>query len=71
MPMSMYESTWISKSLLYLTACVKVILLAFLLRFNGAGGQPVMNFANQGDKCTTFAGTETFSCPEIEYVPLS
>ncbi|KAF2105555.1 endochitinase [Lophiotrema nucula] len=45
---------------------VDVILLAFLLRFNGAGGQPVMNFANQGDKCTTFAGTETFSCPEIE-----
>jgi chitinase len=27
-----------------------------------------MNFANQGDKCTVFSGTETFSCPEIEYV---
>ncbi|KAL5414956.1 hypothetical protein PMIN03_002913 [Paraphaeosphaeria minitans] len=25
-----------------------------------------MNFANQGDKCTLFSGTETFSCPEIE-----
>lgn len=45
---------------------VDVILLAFLLRFNGPGGQPVMNFANQGDKCSTFNGTETFSCPEIE-----
>ncbi|KAF2646359.1 endochitinase [Massarina eburnea CBS 473.64] len=47
-------------------ANVDVILLAFLLRFNGAGGSPIMNFANQGDKCTTFSGTETFSCPEIE-----
>ncbi|KAF2871549.1 endochitinase [Massariosphaeria phaeospora] len=47
-------------------ADVDVILLSFLLRFNGAGNQPVMNFANQGDKCTTFPGTETFSCPEIE-----
>ncbi|KAF2188073.1 glycoside hydrolase family 18 protein [Zopfia rhizophila CBS 207.26] len=47
-------------------ANVDVIILAFLLRFNGAGGQPVMNFANQGDKCTLFSGTETFSCPEIE-----
>ncbi|KAF1957932.1 endochitinase [Byssothecium circinans] len=47
-------------------ANVDVILLAFLLRFNGAGGSPIMNFANQGDKCTTFPGTETFSCPEIE-----
>ncbi|KAF2264740.1 family 18 glycoside hydrolase [Lojkania enalia] len=45
---------------------VDVVLLAFLLRFNGAGGSPVMNFANQGDRCTVFPGTETFSCPEIE-----
>ncbi|PVH96330.1 glycoside hydrolase family 18 protein [Periconia macrospinosa] len=45
---------------------VDVILLAFLLRFNGAGGQPILNFANQGDKCSLFSGTETFSCPEIE-----
>lgn len=44
----------------------QVLLLSFLLRFSGTGGQPVMNFANQGDKCTLFSGTETFSCPEIE-----
>ncbi|KAF2275498.1 family 18 glycoside hydrolase [Westerdykella ornata] len=44
---------------------VDVIILSFLLRFNGSGGQPVLNFANQGDKCTTFPGTETFNCPEI------
>jgi chitinase len=36
-----------------------------LSSFNGPGGQPIMNFANQGDKCTTFDGTETFNCPEI------
>ncbi|KAL5377481.1 hypothetical protein DPSP01_009819 [Paraphaeosphaeria sporulosa] len=47
-------------------ANVDVLLLSFLLRFSGTGGQPVMNFANQGDKCTLFSGTETFSCPEIE-----
>ncbi|KAF2678573.1 glycoside hydrolase family 18 protein [Lentithecium fluviatile CBS 122367] len=35
-------------------------LPTFLINF------PVMNFANQGDKCTLFPGTETFSCPEIE-----
>ncbi|CAI6341219.1 unnamed protein product [Periconia digitata] len=45
---------------------IDVLLLSFLLRFNGAGGQPVLNFANQGDKCSVFPGTETFSCPEIE-----
>jgi chitinase len=44
---------------------VDIIILAFLLRFNGAGNSPVMNFANQGDKCTLFPGTETFNCPEI------
>ncbi|KAF2466203.1 glycoside hydrolase family 18 protein [Lindgomyces ingoldianus] len=46
-------------------ANINIIILSFLLRFNGAGGQPVMNFANQGDKCSLFPGTETFNCPEI------
>ncbi|KAF1970668.1 glycoside hydrolase [Bimuria novae-zelandiae CBS 107.79] len=45
---------------------VDVLLLSFLLRFSGTGGQPVMNFANQGDRCTLFPGMETFRCPEIE-----
>ncbi|KAF2009434.1 glycoside hydrolase family 18 protein [Aaosphaeria arxii CBS 175.79] len=45
---------------------VDVIILSFLLRFSGTGGQPVLNFANQGDRCTLFAGTELFRCPEIE-----
>ncbi|KAL1604954.1 Chitinase 2 [Paraconiothyrium brasiliense] len=44
---------------------IAVLLLSFLLRFSGTGGQPVMNFANAGDNCTTFAGTETFNCPQI------
>ena len=47
---------------------VDVILMAFLLRFNGDGGEPILNFANQGDKCTTFSGTSLFNCPEIAYV---
>ena len=45
---------------------LKVLLISFLLRFSGTGGQPIMNFANQGDKCSVFPGTETFYCPEIE-----
>ncbi|KAF2498295.1 glycoside hydrolase [Lophium mytilinum] len=40
--------------------------MSFLVQFNGNGGQPVMNFANQGDKCTLFDGTSLFKCPEIE-----
>ncbi|KAF2703686.1 glycoside hydrolase family 18 protein [Pleomassaria siparia CBS 279.74] len=50
------------------TVDVDVILLAFLLQINGPGGQPVLNFAGQGDdkKCTRFPGTDLAQCPEIE-----
>ncbi|KAF2650357.1 glycoside hydrolase family 18 protein [Lophiostoma macrostomum CBS 122681] len=44
---------------------VDVIIMSFLLRFSGTGGEPVLNFANQGDHCTLFPGTELFNCPEI------
>jgi chitinase len=33
--------------------------------FNGLGGYPETNFANAGDNCTTFAGTELLNCPQI------
>jgi chitinase len=45
---------------------IQIILMSFLVQFNGIGGQPAMNFANQGDKCTLFNGTALFKCPEIE-----
>jgi chitinase len=49
---------------------VDVILLAFLLQMDGLGGEPVLNFANQGDdkKCQRFPGTYLANCPELEYV---
>ncbi|KAL0262409.1 Chitinase 2 [Diplodia seriata] len=28
-------------------------------------GHPQLNFANQGDKCTTFDGTQLLNCPEL------
>ncbi|KAF2745357.1 glycoside hydrolase family 18 protein, partial [Sporormia fimetaria CBS 119925] len=44
---------------------IDIILLSFLLRFSGPGNEPVLNFANQGDKCDVFPSTQLFSCPEI------
>lgn len=44
---------------------INIIPLAFLTAFNGQGGQPTMNFANAGDNCTVFSGTQTFNCPQL------
>ncbi|KAF7176011.1 hypothetical protein CNMCM7691_001186 [Aspergillus felis] len=44
----------------------KVYQLAFVTRISGTGGVPEVNFANAGDNCTTFAGTNLLSCPQIE-----
>ncbi|KAF2841655.1 glycoside hydrolase family 18 protein [Patellaria atrata CBS 101060] len=44
---------------------IDIIIMSFLVQIKGTGGQPVMNFANQGDRCTVFPGTSTFNCPEI------
>ncbi|KAF4215288.1 hypothetical protein CNMCM8980_010366 [Aspergillus fumigatiaffinis] len=43
-----------------------VFQLAFVTRINGADGLPEVNFANAGDNCTTFEGTNLLSCPQIE-----
>ncbi|XTI83501.1 glycoside hydrolase family 18 protein [Cenococcum geophilum] len=42
-----------------------VIPLAFLTVINGVGGQPEINFANQGNGCSTFNGTALLDCPNI------
>ncbi|KAK4234830.1 endochitinase 33 [Achaetomium macrosporum] len=42
---------------------VNIIPLAFL---NGIKNPTLVNFANAGDNCTTFAGTQLLSCPKIE-----
>jgi chitinase len=39
--------------------------MSFLYQINGAGGQPVINFANIGDSCTTFEGTSLLHCPQV------
>jgi chitinase len=44
---------------------IDIIPVAFLYVFNGIGGAPVVNFANAGDKCTIFPGTNLLNCPEI------
>ncbi|KAI0380355.1 glycoside hydrolase family 18 protein [Hypomontagnella monticulosa] len=41
---------------------INIIPLAFM---NGIR-TPITNFANAGDKCTVYAGTQLLNCPEIE-----
>jgi chitinase len=40
-------------------------MLSFVTMFNGLGGYPETNFANAGNNCTTFDGTELLDCPQI------
>ncbi|KAE8377161.1 glycoside hydrolase superfamily [Aspergillus bertholletiae] len=42
-----------------------VYQVSFLTRFNGVGGVPEVNFANAGDNCTAFPGTQLLDCPQI------
>ncbi|KAG2021816.1 hypothetical protein GB937_004364 [Aspergillus fischeri] len=51
---------------IYWDADIDVFQLAFVTRINGDGGLPEVNFANAGDNCTTFEGTNLLSCPQIE-----
>ncbi|KAI5857367.1 glycoside hydrolase family 18 protein [Durotheca rogersii] len=44
------------------TSKINIIPLAFM---NGIR-TPITNFANAGDKCTVYAGTQLLNCPEIE-----
>ncbi|KAK6408867.1 Chitinase 2, partial [Oleoguttula sp. CCFEE 5521] len=45
---------------------IDVIPLAFLYEMTtGAGGEPVINFANQANDCQIFAGTNLLDCPTI------
>ncbi|KAI7488001.1 NAD(P)-binding protein [Hortaea werneckii] len=45
---------------------IDVIPMAFLYQITtGIGGQPVVNFANQQNNCTTFDDTGLLNCPEI------
>ncbi|KAB8277910.1 glycoside hydrolase superfamily [Aspergillus minisclerotigenes] len=43
----------------------QVYQISFLTRINGAGGVPEVNFANAGDNCTAFPGTQLLDCPQI------
>ena len=44
---------------------VDIITMAFVTEINGAGGAPEINFANAGNNCTTFDGTQLLNCPQI------
>ncbi|KAH9809209.1 glycoside hydrolase family 18 protein [Teratosphaeria destructans] len=45
---------------------IDIIPMAFLYQItSGTGGEPVLNFANQQNNCTTLAGTELIDCPDI------
>lgn len=41
---------------------IKIIPLAFLVGVE----EPLLNFANAGNNCTTIAGSNLFYCPELE-----
>ncbi|OGM47843.1 class III chitinase [Aspergillus bombycis] len=47
------------------TTDADVYQLSFVTRINGAGGVPEVNFANAGDNCTAFPGTQLLECPQI------
>ncbi|KKY18646.1 putative class iii [Diplodia seriata] len=44
---------------------IDIIPLAFMTAISDSTGHPQLNFANQGDKCTTFDGTQLLNCPEL------
>ncbi|KAK2747125.1 hypothetical protein FQN57_002382 [Myotisia sp. PD_48] len=44
---------------------VDVFMLSFVVRINGIGGVPQVNWANQGDICKPFPGTDLLYCPQI------
>ncbi|KAK2749372.1 hypothetical protein FQN57_006304 [Myotisia sp. PD_48] len=44
---------------------VDVIQLSFMTRIKGLGNVPQVNFANQGDICKPFPGTDLLHCPQI------
>lgn len=45
---------------------VDIIPMAFLYQMTtGTGGEPVINFANQGNNCEPFPGTNLLNCPDI------
>jgi chitinase len=44
---------------------VSIIPMAFLDSFYGTGNQPVLNFANSQNACSTFSGTALINCPNI------
>ncbi|KAB8259966.1 glycoside hydrolase superfamily [Aspergillus pseudonomiae] len=47
------------------TTDADVYQLSFVTRINGVGGVPEVNFANAGDNCTAFPGTQLLDCPQI------
>ncbi|OJD30071.1 glycoside hydrolase family 18 protein [Diplodia corticola] len=44
---------------------IDIIPLAFMTAISDSTGHPQLNFANQGDKCSTFNGTQLLNCPEL------
>ncbi|KAH1564378.1 hypothetical protein KXX37_003421 [Aspergillus fumigatus] len=44
---------------------IDVFELAFLIRINGQGGVPEVNFSNANDNCTLFKDTNLLKCPQI------
>ncbi|KKK11971.1 class III chitinase [Aspergillus rambellii] len=44
---------------------IDVLILAFVMRVNGMGGAPEVDFSTASEKCDTFPGTNLKNCPEI------
>lgn len=50
---------------------IDVLIMSFVTQINGQGGAPVINFANTGNACKTFDGTELLNCPKVGYAMTS
>ncbi|KAH8702156.1 putative class III chitinase [Talaromyces proteolyticus] len=44
---------------------IDVLIMSFVTNINGQGGAPEINFANTGNACSTFSGTNLLNCPQV------
>jgi chitinase len=42
-----------------------ILVLSFLTTFFATGNEPVIDFSNASNNCTTFSGTSLLNCPQI------
>lgn len=58
-------AAFLGKTSAHPNVVTQIIPMAFMTVITDSTGNPQLNFANQGDKCTLFNNTSLFSCPEL------